>query len=165
MKTHLFLKVGSIFAITAPIFVRYYSTIGLIIANCISMILRSIYSIHFASNYFSNTDTKNKKNMFYIVKNIIPHPIVSITFILSFIITFLSHQNCNQQILGSSDSIKVLSKEWCMVALRHVGIGVSCVIVLFTLFIQSESVFVASLKKIIYPDSSVVSADSDRKNK
>ena len=155
---------GSIFTITAPIFVRYYSTIGLIIANCISMILRSIYSIYFASNYFSNTDTKNKKNMFHIIKNIIPHPIVSITFILSFIITFLSYQNCSQQILGSSDSMKVLLKEWCMIALRHAEIGASCVIVLCTLLIQFKSVFIASLKNIIHPDSSTGSKDSDKKN-
>lgn len=41
--------VGCIFAITAPALVKRYQTVGLVIANGTSMILRSIYSLVFAT--------------------------------------------------------------------------------------------------------------------
>ena len=49
-------KVGTVFAFTSPIFVNYWGTVGLVAANGVVMPLRSIYSIHYASTYFSKWD-------------------------------------------------------------------------------------------------------------
>ena len=126
------------------------------------MILRSLYSIYFASNYF------NKKNIFTIFKNILPNPIIVFTFIISYIITYLSYKQSHYLFHGTDGNdnlVKVLSKEWVSIALRHVGIGISCVIVILTAFILYEKQFIASLKNIIYPENTASNGNTDKKNK
>jgi oligosaccharide translocation protein RFT1 len=63
--------VGGVFAVLAPLFVKEYGTIGLVAANGICMVLRSLYSLSFAAVYFvkdstgtssSTTHTKNSLN-------------------------------------------------------------------------------------------------------
>lgn len=69
--------VGCIFAITAPALVKRYQTVGLVIANGISMILRSIYSLVFATG---------RKHFFY------PFSLDSFLFLIFFGGLFCSFQ-------------------------------------------------------------------------
>jgi hypothetical protein len=52
MNRSLFLS-SLVFYTSSPLLISYYGTVGLIIANCLSMLLRTLLNLHFISSYFA----------------------------------------------------------------------------------------------------------------
>lgn len=106
--------VGGVFASIAPSLVKSHGAIGLVAANCISMMIRSMYSIHFALAYFAMAGRHGSRAC--ILFRILPNGIVSIAFGTSFFLTRLSAHTCEAQIANG--------KSWVVAGAHHIGVGV-----------------------------------------
>ena len=126
-----------IYIIMSVVFIRFYSTPGMIIANCINMLLRIIYSYFFISDYWNNwNDLLNKqqeqiqleinnnnnedddktKYDFQPIKDAIPHWAVLVTSSVSYVVTKLSeYRFCNEQSTYYDWSIHVLIGSFCFI--------------------------------------------------
>lgn len=110
--------VGGTFAFVAPGLVANHGAVGLVAANCICMALRSLYSLYFALVYFSNDKTCPGIGCMF---EMLPHPLVAISFAVSFVITRASRDYFyNETLMG---------KTWLLTSLEHIGVGVVCLCV------------------------------------
>jgi oligosaccharide translocation protein RFT1 len=110
--------VGGTFAFVAPGLVANHGAVGLVAANCICMALRSLYSLYFALIYFSNDKTCPGIGCMF---EMLPHPLVAISFAVSFVITRASRDYFyNETLMG---------KTWLLTSLEHIGVGVVCLCV------------------------------------
>ena len=111
--------VGGIFAILAPTLVRMYGAVGLITANCISMALRSAYSLYFATRYFAKAGRRS--SFIGVVSRMLPNILVVAAFGVSFVVTRMSkiHQYDAQIAVGDA--------RWMIAGAQHVAAGIICV--------------------------------------
>ncbi|KAK5578876.1 hypothetical protein RB653_008551 [Dictyostelium firmibasis] len=77
--------IGFIYLLFTLIFCKLFQNIGIILANCLNMLLRIIYSIYFMKSFFK--DIKDIK-----LSKMIPNKMVILSFIVSFIFTNLSNK-------------------------------------------------------------------------
>jgi len=144
--------IGCAFSVFASFSVSIYGTVGLIAANSFQMLLRSFYSIHFATNYFnsdrnsSGIQERTKKlsisSLFY---QCCPSPFSLISFLGSFLITYISKV---QYIEATRDSITI-DRFWVNESVRHVAIGVLCGSVSATISYKTEYVLRQSVLSLI----------------
>ena len=138
---------GVIFATAAPFLVSIYGTVGLVTANCIAMSIRSVYSVYFATCYFNEREqSKHQASLGHtlrrLLRTMLPHPVVLLTFVVSWGITRWSWMRVQQVHRSgfddSSDNLydiglfyeeyDIRKKTWLLLSLQHVLVGVSCVV-------------------------------------
>jgi len=150
--------IGIIFYISAPILVkisRHSSWMipsdGLIYANCCSMMFRILFSFYVAASFFEthriNLGTKkirksNYHTMLELMRKCSPHPWVIISFLSTLFITTYSNS-----VYGSSSSFDSL-REITPAVFIHIGIGVSCGLIIATTIILVEDDFVLDVSNI-----------------
>jgi oligosaccharide translocation protein RFT1 len=122
--------VGGVFALLAPGLVTNHAAVGLVSANCISMALRSLYSLYVAWDYFA--DGQRNFHSPRIMLQMLPRPLVVITFATSFVITRMSKNFFYDETL--------VGITWMMASLKHVGVGLVCTCVTsgLTLWLESD---------------------------
>lgn len=106
--------VGGVFALLAPGLVTNHAAVGLVSANCISMALRSLYSLYVAWGYFAERNFRSLRRML----QMLPRPLVVIAFATSFVITRMSKNLFYDETL--------VGITWMMASLKHVGVGMVC---------------------------------------
>ncbi|KAM9969759.1 hypothetical protein ACTFIR_001595 [Dictyostelium discoideum] len=121
--------IGFIYLLFTLIFCKLFQNIGIILANCLNMLLRIIYSIYFMKSFFKNIKDIKLSNM-------IPNKMVLLSFIISFIITNLS----NNYIYDA-----VSFKSTCI----HLLIGIICFIQTCTFIYLKEWGSIKEFKKIL----------------
>lgn len=145
--------VGITFSVSASILVRLYGTHGIVAANCIAMLTRSLYSLYFASKYFraigatqissSKTDDRRKSLMFAIC----PHPVILIAFIAAY-----KGTKASLNILVEKDhhlKINIRDTDWLFNTVLHVSIGILFVMVIASLIAFFEKSFTISLSQML----------------
>lgn len=120
--------VGLVFAFITPSLVKSHGAIGLVTANCISMLMRSIYSLNFARGYFAPAGGHGGRTS--VLFRILPNGIVVIAFAASFVLTRLSAQAFDVQIANGNN--------WVLAGAQHIGVGVLSVVVTAVLTCWSE---------------------------
>ena len=152
------IKVGIIFASTAPIFVSYWGTVGLVAANGVGMAVRSIYSIHYASSFFhkhenilsSNGNAKGVTGVaIRLIQQFSPHPVVILCFIGTYMMTYVSQRMMYNEVYNSEYVVNRFSKLWFLFAFKHVGIGVSCLVLIGFLSFRYENNFGKDVRTIL----------------
>jgi oligosaccharide translocation protein RFT1 len=122
--------VGGVFALLAPGLVTNHAAVGLVSANCISMALRSLYSLYVAWGYFADGQRNfhSLRRMF----QMLPRPLVVIAFATSFVITRMSKNLFYDETL--------VGITWMMASLKHVGVGIVCACVTggLTLWLETD---------------------------
>ncbi|KAL7454265.1 hypothetical protein ACHAWC_005891 [Mediolabrus comicus] len=120
--------VGGVFALLAPGLVTNHAAVGLVSANCISMALRSLYSLYVAWGYFAERNFRSLRRML----QMLPRPLVVIAFATSFVITRMSKNLFYDETL--------VGITWMMASLKHVGVGLVCTCVTggLTLWLESD---------------------------
>ena len=133
--------VGGVFALLAPGLVTNHAAVGLISANCISMALRSLYSLYVAWGYFAD----GQRNFYSLRRmlQMLPRPLVVIAFATSFVITRMSKNLFYDETL--------VGITWMLASLKHVGVGIVCVCAAsgLTLWLETDirSAVMAMVKK------------------
>ena len=153
--------VGLFFAVTAPLCVSQWGTIGLVAANCMAMMLRSLYSVYFAASYCATrhnnllmTDAKDKPITLTVVAmmrrlltKMFPHILVVLSFAVSAAVTHTSMEWLNTaQKEGSA--IKG-TKLWYLYALRHIGLGGVCFVGILIVAFALEKEFRSSIRMLL----------------
>ena len=125
--------VGLVFAVTAAVAVRHYSTVGLVAANCLAMALRILYSLHFAARYFQqqqSDETKDKPTPSFaavlgrLLQQMSPPVLVWGAFACSWAATRTSLALFVEQ----TAAVPTASLAWYKAAGFHVGVGAACAI-------------------------------------
>ena len=143
--------VGVMFAVVGPFAVQCYGTVGLVTVNCLAMFLRSMYSLYYASQFFG---VHNSKSAWRIMGNLLPrmfpHPIVMAAFALSYVATSFSLHDLRTT--TAELDIPVGSAAWFRYALRHIGVGISCAIVVLSTSFSLEKDFRRGILRILRKD-------------
>ena len=149
------------FGFVAPVLVGRYGTVGLVGANCVAMMLRSLYSIYFASAYFclfsshhgdkaivqqkqrqqSRMEVARKMGEL-VVKGILPKTIVLAVFVASYLITYQTRLELlafEGVLEANGNGVHILSKTWLVAAGKHIGVGVGCLLCLVLLAYRVET--------------------------
>lgn len=151
--------VGGIFAVSAPLCVARFGTLGLVAANCVAMLIRSIYSIHFAAVFFAShkqhsTDAPNKSNnkpeqlpvvtvLQRLLIQMFPHWLVMLCFVASAAAT-----KGSLKWLKSQD-LQVGSWSWFVLAARHVAVGAFCFATILAVAYSTEKTFQRSVRMLL----------------
>lgn len=116
---------GAGFALLAPLAVTKYGTLGLVAANCFTMLIRTAFSVYYAARYLGQQQgSSTPRTMIQLLRLMIPHPIV----FLLFAFTFLGTQSSLQRMLARISVFELvpMSIPWLRLAIEHVGVGVAC---------------------------------------
>jgi len=170
--------VGIVFYVTAPSLVLYGGgTVGLVAANSLCMVIRSLYSLQFAAEYFERKGDANylgrndgvileRRSQFHIPKSmsrrikptlqlaikIMPQFSVMVFFAISYLITRQSRliimKEANWYSSGIVDLPGIVSIETAI----HVSIGISCFFFSLALIYHCEGEFGQSLKYMLRRD-------------
>ena len=139
--------VGLGFALLAPPAVQRYGTVGLVATNGLAMALRGLYAVSFATRHFSSSSTTRPSlamAMGQLIRDMMPHPVVLVCgFLASLVVTGQSLVVYQNQL---PDPVGLRNPQWRFVALRHVGVGVACVLGIATLVVVQERAFLQSLR-------------------
>jgi oligosaccharide translocation protein RFT1 len=120
--------VGVMFALFAPTLVIKYGALGLIVANCISMVMRCLYSLHYIRSYFAThnapgqTTTTRSSSVMSIMSRMFPHIAVMMAFVASFLI-------CRLSSMYIYDSQIAAGTNWIVAGAQHIGVGLLCMFV------------------------------------
>ncbi len=132
--------VGGLFAIIAPGLVTKHGSVGLIAANCVSMALRSAYSLQYARSYFAKAG--EKRSMADILSRICPHVVVTAAFGASFVICGVSSKRIYDARIATGGS-------WIFAGAHHIIVGVMCVITIVGLSFWLEKDIRKAIEKSI----------------
>lgn len=121
--------IGGLFALIAPGFVTKHGSVGLIGANCVSMALRSAYSLQYARSYFARAG--KTRSIAGILSRIFPHFVVTMAFGASFVICRVSSKHIYDAQLATGRS-------WIFAGAQHITVGVMCVITIVGLSLWLE---------------------------
>mmetsp|Transcript_45334 Transcript_45334/g.52350 ORF Transcript_45334/g.52350 Transcript_45334/m.52350 type:complete len:573 (-) Transcript_45334:971-2689(-) len=143
--------VGLIFAIVASFLVRHQGTLGLVAANCVAMLVRSLYSLYFATRYFARMDDNSASRQKYggltLVFKLSPHPVVLIGFAVAWLATRLSLKSLVQKDFHLR--LDIHNVDWLLQTGKHVVLGVLCVVGIAFLAATSEQTFFKSLSEMV----------------
>ena len=132
--------VGGIFALVAPKLVRTQGAVGLVAVNCIAMGMRSIYSLYYARSYFAKARMIN--SIMGTLVRIMPHAMVLGAFGASFLITRSSRNYIYDAQIAAGGS-------WIVAGLKHICVGVLCVIATAALSLWMERDIRSALFRLI----------------
>jgi oligosaccharide translocation protein RFT1 len=137
---------GVVFATAAPFLVARHGTVGLVAANCVAMLMRSIYSVHFAARYFGQRQSHSvPTSLRRLLQRMLPHPIVLGCFVVAYFVTQWSRG------LTEGVTFDIRSKEWLLLTGQHVASGVSCVVGITSVAYVLEVEFKRSLVTMVRP--------------
>jgi oligosaccharide translocation protein RFT1 len=142
--------IACIFAAVASAAVTRYGTVGLVAANCVAMLFRSGYSITFAARYFAGSRGEDKAgndawlSAQTLLTNMIPHPMVMVSFVASFAATHWS-----QQRMESESAFLGVSSVWVALAAQHVSVGAACAAGLVAMAYATEKEFLRSFRTML----------------
>ena len=141
--------VGVVFYIIAPIsmsrnMTKYGGTIGLLIANSICMLLRSVYSVYFASRYFAKHTGSSNETILTMFGSILPNPISVLCFIVAYFFTrtskiFIYQENIDQE----GPNLLSLATGY------HLLVGILTFAMWCVSFYHSEKEFLCTLRDMI----------------
>ena len=119
--------VGIVFALFAPTLVTRNGALGLIVANCISMVMRCLYSLLYIRSYFASHSASGQTSMkrsriMSILSRMFPHIVVMMAFAASFLI-------CRFSSIHMYDSQIAAGTNWMMAGAQHIGVGLLCIVV------------------------------------
>jgi hypothetical protein len=141
--------VGVVFYIIGPISMsrnktKYGGTIGLLIANSMCMLLRSVYSVYFASRYFAKHTGSSNETIITMFRYILPNPISMSCFICAYFVTRTSkifiYQENNEQ-----EAPDLLSSATAY----HLLVGILTFAMWCVSFYHSEKEFLCALRAMI----------------
>ena len=130
--------VGGVFAFIVPSLVKTYGVVGLVFANCIAMLMRSMYSLHFARGYFAQAGKNSCAGGIFI--RILPNSIVTMAFGVSFLITRLSRRAHDVQIADG--------RSWAIAGAQHICAGFLCVAMIAALSFWLEQDVRGTIKNL-----------------
>jgi oligosaccharide translocation protein RFT1 len=162
---------GIVFATTAPFLVSHYGAVGLVSANCVAMSVRAVYSVHFAARHFSQREHRHiqepsssptpvgttvpnvpiGKTLQRLLTAILPHPIVVACFAGAWACTkwswarVIQHHHRSDGVGDFYQEFNVRKKEWLLLSIQHVGVGLSCVLGIASVLYAVEVNFRRSL--------------------
>lgn len=149
--------VGFVFYVLAPLLVLHRDfglggTVGLVAANGLCMVLRSMYSLHFAHSHFSRYRGMRLKSRLEFVAKLLPKFPIICSFIISFLI---AHQS--RILFMDGQNLPLLSMDTA----SHLGIGISCFIFTSCLIYTLEKDFGRSLRAMVSNRSESNKSKSD----
>lgn len=162
---------GIVFAITAPFLVSRYGAVGLVSANCVAMSVRAVYSVHFAARFFSQREQQYiqessssptqvgttipnvpiGKTLRRLLTTMLPHPVLIACFAGAWACTKWSWTRVVQHHHGGDgggdfyQEYNVRKKEWLLLSIQHVAVGISCVLGIASVLYAVEVNFRRSL--------------------
>lgn len=136
---------GLAFAVAASVLVTRHGTIGLVAANCVAMFIRSLYSLHVASRYFSAKVVGQKRPE--IISQIFPHPLVLAGFAFAWLATRSSLSSIVQQ--GFHLQLNLRNTDWLIQTGQHIAIGVLSIIGIGLLAVFFDRAFIRSLGDMV----------------
>ena len=117
-----------------------YGAVGLVTANCVSMGLRSMYSLHYARSYFAKAGTK--WSIGSLLSRVLPHVVVLVAFSASFFITSASRIHIYETDIASG-------KAWVIAGMKHIAVGGVCAVFTLSLALSRESDIRLALMKLL----------------
>lgn len=122
-----------VYIVACVLLVHRFDTSGLVAANCINMMVRISYSLLFTRRYFAATSCQGLASL----PSAFPRLPVTIIFVLSFVVTFLSEQYL------------YLSRPFGIVPLvLHIGVGCVCLACTVAVGYLTERQFLSDLKQL-----------------
>ncbi|EFA74865.1 RFT1 family protein [Heterostelium album PN500] len=128
----ILIVIGFIYLTATFILSKLYGTIGIILANCLNMFTRILYSIYFMNQFFKGINEFSIRSMF-------PKMSVIIIYLLSFVVT-----NVSRIYFGQNQT-----SLFAVPTLIHIGIGATCfLVVIISLYFTERSTF-RDIKKVL----------------
>ena len=146
--------IGCVYGLLSFYLTAWYGTVGLIAANSVQMLLRSLYSINFADKYFrSHCENIHQQpryvSLYELIRDFTPSVVSAIMFCITFILT---SQSNNYFLLQSSyQNSKSLSTHWILAATKHILCGITCLLFMCPVVYYQERrarEYLSSLKKL-----------------
>lgn len=135
---------GILFAAIATLGVGWYGTVGLVAANCMSMFMRSIYSLYVATQFFherwygkKGSSSSNLPVLQPLLRQMLPKPVVWVSFLASFVATRLSRNTT----VENADSAN-----WIKLAAKHIAVGATSGIGVLSVAFLAEHEFRQSIR-------------------
>jgi Rft protein len=135
------------YGVLAPQLVIRHGTIGLVMANIVAMLLRTIYAIRFATIHFTggSNGLLQKHGTISLVLAILPHPMILIAYLVTYVLTKGSCQQFLQQEEEFRLNGQELSMEWFRLAGYHISVGVTCLFGVLSAIILLEHSYLQTL--------------------
>ena len=135
--------VGVLLALITPGLVTRHGAVGLVASNCVSMGLRSLYSLDYAHGYFAKAGRRNT-NMVGVkmFRRMLPHAVVLGLFGASFVVTRASRNHIYDAQIANGGS-------WIIAGAQHAGVGLLCAILIVTLSWRLETDIRLALVKLL----------------
>jgi len=149
---------GLAFAAAASVLMTRYGTIGLVAANCVAMFIRSLYSLQFASRYFSTKMQDQKRPL--LIFEICPHPTVLAVFGFAWFGTRWSLHNITRQ--GFHLYLDLRNSVWLLQTGQHVAVGLAFIAAILVLAIVFDRTFIQSLREMVRQRGSQQESDSQK---
>jgi Rft protein len=152
------LLTGLVFAVTAPLAIRQWGTVGLVLANGGCMLGRSLFAVHFAARYLAarhpppaeQQQQQQRHPATIVLRRMLPHmlptPTVGMAFGLAYLVTRASRNRMAEQLLlfappTNSDDELARRLYWWRLAAEHVAVGVTVGVGILTLAYTVERDF------------------------
>ena len=140
---------GLLFAASAPWAMRQYGTVGLVMANCVAMLGRTLFAVHFAAHYFAapthegaaaaeqnGLPVRRRRRRRRLVQRMLPANVVLVAFGVAYLGTRASRDRMAQHI--QAHGVEIGSRYWWRLSGEHVSVGVTVVVGILTVAYTAE---------------------------
>lgn len=139
--------IAVVFACVAFVAVSKHGTVGLVLANCVAMLCRALYSVWCAARFFSiRRNTNLLATLSKLLRNMFPNIIVLSGFIACYMATRLSLSRMSSKVIELG--LETSSPAWFRLAGTHVAVGATCGFGLLAVAYVTEHDFRKSIKKL-----------------
>ncbi|CAJ1940300.1 unnamed protein product [Cylindrotheca closterium] len=139
---------GITLVVLAPWATAKGAAAGLVAVNCLAMLMRSCFSLHLASKYFGEKESKPPRMVLLrLLRNMSPHPMVIASYGLSWAVTRHTLGKIKER--GFHTALQIRNKEWLWLTGHHLVAGVFCVVVTLSLAITMDRQFIRSFRLMI----------------
>ena len=127
---------------------RQYGTVGLVMANCVAMLGRTLFAVHFAAHYFAapthegaaaaeqNGLPVRRRRRRRLVQRMLPANVVLVAFGVAYLGTRASRDRMAQHI--QEHGVEIGSRYWWRLSGEHVTVGVTIVVGILTVAYTAE---------------------------
>ena len=143
---------GLLFGVLAPVAVARYGTVGLVAANCVAMLGRAVFSVHFAAKYFAAEQQQQQQQMTVpfmlarLLRQTFPSRLVILSFASAYFGTRSSMKWMEEQV--AAFSIETGSFAWFRLAMQHIAIGAAFGIGILSLAYTVEREFRTNIRTL-----------------
>jgi len=142
---------GLLFGVLAPVAVARYGTVGLVAANCVAMLGRAVFSVHFAAKFFAAAEKQQGQItvpfMFArLLRQTFPSRLVILSFASAYYGTRSSMNWMEEQV--AAFSIETGSFAWFRLAMQHIAIGTAFGIGILSLAYTVEREFRRNIRTL-----------------